>query len=121
MHIGTLLSFSLLFDIEAVASLVPNSECFGLERRNVCELSPRHPIRPKERSNGFCATGDVMLGLCLFLACAVSAMERASHGDDRYNIYEKSAKCCSKCLCGLSSRYESHGYVWVIQNYVHDM
>jgi len=40
------------------------------------------PTRPKEGSNGICTTGDVMLGLCLFFACA------ASPGivDDRYSL-----------------------------------
>jgi len=60
---------------------------FDCERRNECELPPRIPTRPQERSNSFCATGDVLFGLCLFLACAAFAMERASLSDDRYTNF----------------------------------
>ena len=67
----------------------------SLEWKNECELPPRFPTRRNERSNGFCATGDVMLRLWLYLACAVSATEWASLGDDRYSAYHFYNLVCS--------------------------
>ena len=61
---------------------------FGLERRNECERPPRFPTRPKVRLHSFCSTGDIMLRLSFFLACAAPAMEMASLENDRYDIEE---------------------------------
>jgi len=43
-----------------------------------CPLPTPMLTQTKQRSNRFCTTGDVMLRLCLFLACAASAMQWAS-------------------------------------------
>ena len=56
-----------------------------------CPLPTPMLTQTKERSNGFCATGDVMLRLCLFLACAASAMQWASLWGERYK--QKSPNC----------------------------
>jgi len=87
------------FVLPSEVSLVTNSENVGFERRNEFELPPRQPTRPKERSNGFCATGHHMLRLCLFLACAAAAMGRALLGDDRSASLYSDKISCKVLLC----------------------
>ena len=64
----------------ALASMVPNWERFGLRTKKWTRTSTALPTRPKENSNGFCATGDVMLGLLSF-PCFYHG---TGIGDDQY-------------------------------------
>jgi len=63
--------FSLCYCLKMKLSLhwSQTRKYLGFEWRIECELPARFPTRPKVRFNGFCATGDVMLRNCLFLAC----------------------------------------------------